>query len=277
MKDWLKRFGGALDWPSNVSGRGTISDPFGDWDKDGVPNMNDCEPKNPKKQDKGMAPLAGSFIQQERMITSGMPTSMAQKAEKFISIPDMKFPVQPGPPREPGPRPTPMPIYPGRPSPPKEPIIKFPIEPGPPREPGPKPTPMPIPLPPREPPIKFPIQPGPPREPGPKPIPITRPNYPGRPHPEPLIKFQEPRYGFGPSYHIDANKINIILNDPNTSNIIRERLATIKSYVDQRTKLLSQPAYPEYDNDIKTIGEKIKAESLKLDPMLRQSITGTAW
>jgi hypothetical protein len=49
MDNWLKRFGGALDWPNNVSGRGTVKSPFKDYDGDGFPNMNDCQPKNPKK------------------------------------------------------------------------------------------------------------------------------------------------------------------------------------------------------------------------------------
>ena len=49
----MKRFGTSLDWPAPISKRGKVSDPFGDWDKDGLPNMNDCSPKNKNKQDIG--------------------------------------------------------------------------------------------------------------------------------------------------------------------------------------------------------------------------------
>lgn len=89
MKSWLKRFGGSMDWPNNVSGRGKITDPFGDWDKDGLPNMNDCQPRNRRKQDKGVAPTmqnAGQqFINQEKNLTSGMPTSMPAVARNVTT------------------------------------------------------------------------------------------------------------------------------------------------------------------------------------------------
>ena len=49
----LNRFKKSLDWPFNVSGRGKVSDPFGDFDRDGLHNLNDCRPRNPKKQDIG--------------------------------------------------------------------------------------------------------------------------------------------------------------------------------------------------------------------------------
>jgi len=60
MNDWLKRFGRVLDWPNNVSIRGQITDPFGDWDRDGLQNLNDCDPRNPKKQDTSHIPLSAA-------------------------------------------------------------------------------------------------------------------------------------------------------------------------------------------------------------------------
>jgi len=47
----FKRFSKSLDWPFNLSGQGKLYDPFGDYDGDGIPNMNDCDPRDPKKQD----------------------------------------------------------------------------------------------------------------------------------------------------------------------------------------------------------------------------------
>jgi hypothetical protein len=92
MKTWLKRFGGALDWPNNVSGRGKISDPFGDWDRDGIPNMNDCQPRNSRKQDKGIAPAMQNpgqqFINQERNLTSGAPTILPALTRMDSTMPD---------------------------------------------------------------------------------------------------------------------------------------------------------------------------------------------
>ena len=109
MKDWLKRFGGAMDWPFNVSGRGKISDPFGDWDKDGVPNMNDCSPRNPKKQDKMTAQNIGTgFIQQEMKLNRSQPESVKIPDElrrtKAISLPVLpreEIPVKIGIPKDP--------------------------------------------------------------------------------------------------------------------------------------------------------------------------------
>lgn len=74
MNNWLNRFGKALDWPSALSKRGKVSDPFGDYDGDGVPNMNDCKPKDPKKQDiqgpvaMGAAGQAQMAMTQQRIV-----------------------------------------------------------------------------------------------------------------------------------------------------------------------------------------------------------------
>jgi len=68
----FSKFKRSLDWPFNVSGRGKISDPFGDYDKDGVPNMNDCAPKNPKKQDGAFISKSTPLASSSRVVSSSI-------------------------------------------------------------------------------------------------------------------------------------------------------------------------------------------------------------
>ena len=64
MNAWLKQFGASMNWPFNLSKKGKVSDPFGDYDGDGLQNLNDCRPKNPKKQDMALTPMGSAGQQQ---------------------------------------------------------------------------------------------------------------------------------------------------------------------------------------------------------------------
>jgi len=93
MNNWLNRFGKALDWPSTLSKKGKVSDPFGDYDGDGVPNMNDCKPKDPKKQDI-QGPVAMGAAGQAQMAMTQQTAPHQHKSEEIdvteTSIPGIK-------------------------------------------------------------------------------------------------------------------------------------------------------------------------------------------
>lgn len=95
IKNYFGKFGGSLDWPFNVSGRGKISDPFGDYDRDGVHNLNDCSPRNPKKQDKMMSSISKIFTPAQKL-----PTYPATKIninseiiKRIEPTPGKKYPI----------------------------------------------------------------------------------------------------------------------------------------------------------------------------------------
>ena len=90
MNDWLKRFGRVLDWPNNVSIRGQITDPFGDWDRDGLQNLNDCDPRNPKKQDTSHIPLSAARTDAGNFANFKEPAQLTpQRAQSFNNTPQL--------------------------------------------------------------------------------------------------------------------------------------------------------------------------------------------
>lgn len=83
METWLKRFGVSMDWPFNLSKKGKVTDPFGDFDGDGLQNLNDCKPKDPKKQDIQGGVAMGSAGQQMAAITQ-QKVQVKQQTEPVI-------------------------------------------------------------------------------------------------------------------------------------------------------------------------------------------------
>jgi hypothetical protein len=201
MNKYFYKFGRSLDWPFNVSGRGKITDPFGDYDGDGLQNLNDCEPKNKKKQDtityndSSLKLLNPATVDSTGTIINKGDTNykIGQQLVNILERAGSRAVIMPMPPKY-----TPMPI---RPQPvPKTPIIQTkpivpPLQPTTPKieqkipisKPIPKPIvtpgrPSPKPGEPSLPPGRVLISPGPKKEvpvyikPTPWPI-ITKPVY----------------------------------------------------------------------------------------------------
>jgi len=84
METWLKRFGTSLNWPFNLSKKGKVSDPFGDYDGDGLQNLNDCKPKDPKKQDIQGSIAMGAAGQQMAAITQQQPRQIKPQEEVVL-------------------------------------------------------------------------------------------------------------------------------------------------------------------------------------------------
>ena len=105
----MKKFGASMNWPTKLTGnkKGSVSDPFGDYDGDGVPNMNDCEPRNPRKQDKMISSnllkaisrpnVHGVPPQQKVTIPEGAGSKAVIMPMPKIDTPRVTYPIRPQP------------------------------------------------------------------------------------------------------------------------------------------------------------------------------------
>jgi len=75
-----------MDWPFNLSKKGIASDPFGDYDGDGLQNLNDCRPKNPKKQDVAGSIAMGAAGQQMDALNQQKVVVPSQPKDEIIIV-----------------------------------------------------------------------------------------------------------------------------------------------------------------------------------------------